>query len=88
MNRPNQLYQASERRYDRREVKLEYPGHYLVRRVRGQGLINWRGKDLFISEVLSGEYVGFEAVDDGIWSVYLGTYLLGRLDEATRKIYA
>lgn len=87
MSRPNQLYQASERRYDGREVKLEYPGHYQVKRVRPKGSIKWRGEHLFISEVLSGEYVGFEAVDDGVWSVHLGTYLLGRFDEATRRIY-
>jgi len=88
MSRPNQLYQASQRRYDGREVKLEYPGHYQVRRVRPNGLVKWCGKDLFLSEVLSNEQVGFEAVDEGVWSVYLGEHLLGRFDESKRKIYA
>jgi putative transposase len=88
LGRPKQFYQVSGRRYNGAEVKLEYPGHYQVRRVRHNGLVQWHKRDVFVSEVLSDERIGFEAVDDGVWSIYLGSYLLGRFDEARGKVYA
>jgi hypothetical protein len=36
---------------------------------------------LLPGKTLSGEYVGLEETDDGIWSVYYGTVLLARFDE-------
>lgn len=32
--------------------------------------------------------VGLEEVDDGIWSLFFGTVLLGRFDERWFKLYA
>lgn len=31
--------------------------------------------------------IGFEEEPDGVWSIYFGTVLLGRLDERTYTIY-
>jgi hypothetical protein len=42
---------------------------------------------LVLGRALSGQHVGLEETDDGIWSVYLGQMLLGKLDEATMKVY-
>ena len=87
MKRPGQVYQASVRPYPEREPKVEYPGHFEVRRVSEGGCIKWRQRIVFLTRVLTGERVGLEAVDDGIWSIYFGTELLGRMDEPSGKVY-
>ena len=38
------------------------------------------------SAVRSGEYVGLEEIDEGIWNVYFGPLKLGRLHERHRRI--
>jgi putative transposase len=39
-----------------------------------------------VSQVLIGEYIGLEEIDNGIWDVYYGQVWLGRLDERVMKI--
>lgn len=41
---------------------------------------------MFVSECLSGEYVGLEEIDNGIWSVHFAAMELGRYDEETQKL--
>jgi len=36
---------------------------------------------LYLSTALKQHRVGLEEVDDGIWSVFFGNVLLGRIDE-------
>lgn len=83
---PATLYTPSPRPYPERLSEMEYLGHFETRRVRRDGAIRWQGKPLFLSEVLGGERVGLEEIDDGIWSLYFGNHLLGRFDESDRDI--
>jgi transposase InsO family protein len=78
---PGELYRSSPRPYPRRPPEVTYPGHFELRDVRAKGDIRWQGQRLFLSDVLKRETVGLEEVDDGLWSVYFGTVLLGRYDE-------
>lgn len=78
---PAELYEESPRAYPERLEEIEYPGHFEVRRVQSRGEISWRGLRPFVSEVLTGEPVGLEEVDDGVWSLYFGPRLLARFDE-------
>ena len=50
------------------------------------GYVYWRGQEVFVSEVLWGERVGFEAVEDGVYQVWFGTLALGRFDERRGRI--
>lgn len=84
---PSELYQSSSRPYPGRIPQPEYPGHYEVRSVSRGGEIKWRGRFLFLSQALSGERVGLEEYEDGLWAVYFGALPLGRFDERERKIY-
>ena len=84
---PASLYEASRRPYPGKVPESEYPGHFEVRSVRGDGCIKWQGEMLFVSEALAGERIGLEEVDDGIWSVSLGTVLLARFHARERKLY-
>lgn len=39
-----------------------------------------------MTHTLTGEYVGLEEVDDGLWNVYFGPIKLGRMDESKLSI--
>ena len=81
-----EVYEPSPRPYPEKLLPVEYPGHFEVRYVSANGGIKWHDKYLFISNVLIGEYVGFEEIDDGIWSLYFGPVLLARFDERQRRL--
>ena len=47
-------------------AEIEYPSSFLRRKVGQRGEIYWRGARIFVSEVLHGELLGLEAIDDGV----------------------
>jgi transposase InsO family protein len=85
---PAELYATSPRPYPSREPQVSYPGHLEVRRVRAKGGVLFKGNRFFLSETLGREWVGFEEVDDGLWSVRFGGFLLGRYDERDESFEA
>jgi len=84
---PAARYIPSRRPYPEALPPLEYPGHFLVKRVTSAGTIRFKYSLPFLAFALTGHQVGLEETDDGIWSVYLGTVLIGKLDEVTMKVY-
>ncbi|HUP21321.1 MAG TPA: IS481 family transposase [Thermoanaerobaculia bacterium] len=78
---PTELYARSPRPYPGRVPQVSYPGHFEVRRVKANGVIRFQGQIHFVSSALGREWVGLEEVDDGLWSVQFGSFLLGRYDE-------
>jgi transposase InsO family protein len=83
---PAQRYHASRRALPRRLPAVIYPGHFEVRRVSSIGQVSWRGTGLFLSEALAGEEVGFEEVDDGLWTLHFATVALARYDDRHRTV--
>jgi hypothetical protein len=94
-NSPAMLYVPSPRSYPDRIPQPQYPAHFEVRKVSGNGGIRFRcdrshGPNqpwINVSHVLVDEYVGLEEISDGIWALYFGPLELGRFDERTRKLY-
>ena len=84
---PAAHYASSPRAHPERLPPLEYPGHFLVKRVTAAGTLRFKHKLLFIANALKQHAIGLEEVADGVWSIYLGTVLLGRLDERTYVIH-
>jgi transposase InsO family protein len=84
---PAEIYQPSARPYPTKISGPEYPGHYEVRRVSRNGGIRWCHDWVNISSVLAEEHIGFEEVDDGIWTVWFCEYALGRFDERRRIVF-
>lgn len=84
---PAARYVASPRAYPATLPALEYPGHFLVKRVTHAGTIRFKHKLLFLANALKEHHVGLEESDDGVWSLYLGPVLLGKIDEATMKVF-
>lgn len=78
---PGSLYTPAARSLPGRLPEPEYSGHLSVRRVGPRGSISFAARPLFLSEVLAGEQVGLEEVDDGVWSVFFYGLLLGRFHE-------
>lgn len=84
---PAEHYQASPRTLPRRLPALEYPRHTEVRFVSSNGCVSWINDPLFLTTALAGEYVAFEEVDDGLWTVRFADVVLGRFDERHRRIH-
>lgn len=85
---PASCYQPSPRPLPRRVPPLEYPGHFEIRRASNYGYVSWNGRPLFLSNALAGEDVGFEEVDDDIWTIRLASVVLGRFDAHQRRIHS
>lgn len=83
---PGSLYIRSARELPERLSGPEYPAHFRVRRLRKNGILYFRDRSLFVSELLMGEDIGLEEIDDGVWSLFFYDLLLARLDERTWKL--
>jgi len=86
MQTPASLYVASQREMPERIAPPQYEGHCKVRRVRGNGIVYFADRTLFLSELLIGQDVALEEIEDGVWSIYFYDLLLARLDERTGEL--
>jgi transposase InsO family protein len=84
---PGSRYVGSPRPYPGRLPPLEYPGHYLVKRVTNAGTFRFKDRLLFLANARKQHHVGLEESGDGVWSLYLGPVLLGRIDERTMTVH-
>lgn len=77
---PAAVYQPSPRPYPERLPELTYPAAEVIRRVRHNGEIKWRGHSVFVSQCLAGELIGLEELLDDCWRVRFGPVVLGWID--------
>jgi len=82
---PATLYRPSPRPYPARLADPLYPAAALIRRVRSNGEIRWRGKLVFLSEALIGEAVGISETLIG-YEVHFGPIMLGELDAKGERL--
>jgi transposase InsO family protein len=86
---PASHYSASLRPYPARLPSVEYPGHFEQRKVDHSGDIKWNYSRCFLGRALTGERVGLEEINDGLWRVWFAQLLLGefaeRIDAPTRR---
>lgn len=85
---PSQHWEPSPRPFLEQPPPPEYPGHFRVRLVSTAGTLRFKDRQLFLSLALIREYIGFEETDDGIWSVFFNSTLLGKLDERDWRFHA
>ncbi len=81
MATPASCFSPSPRPYPTRMLPLEYPGHFLVKKVTTGGTFRLQHKLLYIANSLVDQRIGLEETDDGIWSIYFNTVLIATLDE-------
>ena len=83
--RPASRVQPYRRSYPRSIPAMEYPASFEVRRVRGKGMVKWRGELVFVSEVLTDEMIGFARVDEDRWDLYFGHARLAAWNDRLRR---
>jgi len=83
---PSSVYRPSLRPYPAKLPKVEYDVNVTKRHITNRGCIKWKGKYIFVSEAIEGEYVALKQVGDQLWQLYFSTYMLGILDEKLGRI--
>jgi transposase InsO family protein len=83
---PAQHYDPPPRPYSGRLAEPHYGDDQIVRRVRSNGEIKWRGERLFLSETLIGEPVGLRETDEDLVEVRYGPIVLGIIDQTCKFI--
>jgi len=82
---PAAHYVASQRRFDGVLREPEYDPDRVVRRVRPNGAIRWKDKEIYISAALIGEPVALIERDEG-WQVVFGPLLLGAIAHGADRL--
>jgi len=83
---PGWHYTPSSREYSGKTIEFCYPDTFAIRKVRADGNIKWKQAPIYVANLLVGEHIGLEPIDNGCWMVYLSTLKLGILDERINKI--
>jgi transposase InsO family protein len=78
---PASRYSVSRREYRRRLPPIEYPGHFLVKKVTTAGTFRFQHRLIYLANSLVDQSIGLEETDDGLWAIYFNTVLIGTMDE-------
>jgi len=78
---PASVYVSSAREYPERLPVAEYPAAWIKRSVRSNGEIKWNGELVYLSQSLTGHWVGLEPVAEDLWQIHFMHQPLGWLDE-------
>lgn len=74
---PGSIYIPSSRQWKGLQ-QIEYSSEYKIGKVRSCGKMAWKGTQIYISPVFSGELLGIKETINGL-EVYFGTHYLGKL---------
>jgi len=83
---PNAVYKKSNSSFPEKFPELEYPDHFQIRKVRSKGTIKWLGKEYFLNELLRGEPIGLEQIDELRALVHFASAQLGIIDRKLDRI--
>lgn len=83
---PEEFYRPSPRSYPRRLEEVSYPEHFERRRINQVGQFRWKSRRPFLGSVLTGETIGLEEIDDGVWALYFSHHLLAHWDEQVGQL--
>ncbi len=83
---PSSVYEPSGRQYTGRIPKVEYDDNVIVRQVRHNGEIKWKGQLIYVSDALAGEPIALEQIDEHLWNIRFSFHHLGTLNEITNNI--
>jgi len=78
---PASCYHPSPRPLPDRLPPLEYPGHFLVKKITTGGTFRFRHRLLYLANAMVDQHIGLEETEDGVWSIWFNTVLLATFDE-------
>jgi hypothetical protein len=79
---PASHYVASPRAYPERLPPLEYPAHFVVKKVTTAGTFRFgTSKLLYLANAMADQHIGLEETDDGVWAIHFNNILLATFDE-------
>jgi putative transposase len=83
---PASLYEPSSRDYPERLLEPEYAEDWPKRKGRINGVIKWKGREVYLTQALTGQLVGLEPVGDGLWNIHFMSQPLAHYDERTKRV--
>jgi putative transposase len=78
---PASPYVAAPRPYPSRLPPLEYPRHYLVKKITTGGTFRFHHRLLYLANAMVDQHIGLEETDDGIWAIHFNPVLLATFDQ-------
>ena len=85
---PNQMLRTLAAAYPSRLPEPHYDGGLSGPcGVRACGGFSWKGRKIFITEVLRNEPIGFELIEDDFWLVYFATFPIALFDSYQFSIH-
>ena len=82
---PASLYSCSHRSMPKTLPQPDYPSAHVVRRVRTNGEIKWRGDMIQICSALAGERIALEEIEQG-WTVWFHQTPIASISANTGKV--
>ncbi len=76
---PSSQYTTSRRVMPASLSSPEYPATMDVRHVKPNGGVSWQGQEVFLTQLLGGEPVGVEPLDEQRWRLHYGPVVLAEL---------
>ena len=78
-NPPCDYYKASVRAFPPKLPEMIYPAHYHIRRVAGNGILSYKGREFWLTKSLRDQDVGLEEIDTDLLAVSFGDLYLGTI---------
>jgi transposase InsO family protein len=78
---PASHYSASPRPYPDRLPEIDYPAHFVVKKITTGGTFRFRNRLLYLANAMVDQLIGLEETNDGIWSIHFNAILLATFDE-------
>jgi len=83
---PGDVYQSSPRPFPNRIPEIYYPDHFEIRQVRSNGEIKLKGKRYYLTDLLYGEPIGIEIIENEKAIIHFAKLKLGVIDFKEGKI--
>jgi putative transposase len=80
MQTPAAVYGPSPRPYPERLPEVQYPDGMELRAVTDHGYFSWKGKHIFLTEVLWGEPIGLLPLGGNLFHIYFANRPLAGFD--------
>jgi putative transposase len=84
--RPAEVHTRSTRNMPDKIPEIIYPNSFLLRKVKTNGELKFAGKRYFVSELLHGETIGLDFIDEDRAILYFSKLKLGIIDSRLNKI--